>query len=78
MSLRIFFFEFVNYNNVIKCVRIFIQYGSIEFNILTKILGFFDQVLRILSAYPTLVKGIKLCASILTLVEEYNIKWALF
>ena len=28
----------------IRCVRIYIQYGSIEFNTLTKLLGFFDQV----------------------------------
>ena len=27
----------------IKCVRIFIQYGSIEFNTLTKILGFLTK-----------------------------------
>ena len=34
LSLRIFVLEFANYNMQIRCVRISIQYGSIEFNTL--------------------------------------------
>ena len=40
-SLTIFYHEYANYG----VLTIFIQYGSIEFNTLTKILGFLDQVL---------------------------------